>query len=130
MSTPDGYEALRWAVDDMGGAKIVACALRPELAQKPEEARDWLNRCLARRGRDKLDILQEQWIWRTSCDMGFHRGFDAYSKGCHYRRGEPITHQALVAEATKEALDAARKSEESNNKLYAVMRAANIKIDE
>lgn len=66
----DVYDAIREAVRELGGTKIVGHALRPDLS--PDNAGAWLKDCLNRERREKLDPEQLLFILRRSREAGLH----------------------------------------------------------
>jgi hypothetical protein len=128
MTALTGERALERAIDALGGLQSVGHMLRPEL--EPDAAGRWLSHCLQPRKRDKLSIAQILLIFREANSKGEHEGFEAWSRGCGYRAGQPITPESELAELQKRAMRTLRESQDAQRELFERMRAAGIKIDE
>jgi hypothetical protein len=115
-------EALRIAVDALGGLQQVGHDLRPDL--EPDIAGQWLSHCLTATKRDKLSLSQQRHIFRAAHAAGEHAGFEALAATCGY------TATPFAEAAKREAIEAARDLEllSDNPRLLAIMRAANLKV--
>ena len=78
----DTDDALRAAIQALGGAKKVGTVLRPELPA--DIAGRWLNDCLNDAKREKLDFKQGVLILKLARQAGFHTSFDFVSRDCGY----------------------------------------------
>jgi len=63
-------EALRALVAALGGAKHVACAMRPDLPA--DDAGRWLIKCLDHERAEKLSLSQLLWLLRAGRQAGVH----------------------------------------------------------
>lgn len=131
--TPE--EALRIAVEDLGGLQEVGARLRPEI--DPILAGQWLAHCLTATKRDKLSLAQVQRIWEWAHAIGAHEGFEAFAASLGYT-AVAHTPEAQLAEALKRAEQARAHAEATardlqtildNPQLVALMRAAHINVD-
>lgn len=96
--TPE--DALRRAVDALGGPQRVGHDLKPEMP--PPVAGVWLSHCLTASKRDKLSLSQIACIFRDAYKAGEHDGFMAFAESLGYRV-IGIEPQAQADELTKSA---------------------------
>lgn len=66
----DEFDALRDAVQKLGGTKAVGHALRPDLG--PLRAADWLKDCLNPERRERLSLTQMMKVMRMAHDINYH----------------------------------------------------------
>ena len=127
-------EALRIAVDALGGLQQVGHDLRPDL--EPDIAGQWLSHCLTAAKRDKLSLSQQRHIFRAAHAAGEHAGFEAFAATCGYT-ATPFAADTQFVDAVKRAEAAKREAIEAahdlellsdNPRLMAIMRAANLKV--
>lgn len=78
----DTDDALRAAIQALGGAKKVGTLLRPELPA--DAAGRWLNDTLNDAKREKLDFKQGTLILKLARASGFHTSFDFIARECGY----------------------------------------------
>lgn len=132
----DVYEALKRAVDALGGAKRVGPRMRPEL--DPFGARAWLLNCLNPEHAQKFDPPQVFLILRWAAEIGFHESKHFIDHITDYAPSVPLAPTVLLVEAMKVAAQKQREADESarnlrelidNPRLLATMRAAGIKVD-
>lgn len=85
LPIPECYEsaedALRSAVQALGGNKKVGPRMRPDFAHADE----WLRKCLSDDRRERLDPGQVQWILREARKVGFHAAFDYFASDAGYK---------------------------------------------
>ena len=78
----DTDDALRAAIQSLGGAKKVGTLLRPELPA--DAAARWLNDTLNDAKREKLDFKQGLLILKLARETGFHTSFEFVARECGY----------------------------------------------
>lgn len=131
-------EALRMAVDALGGLQEVGSILRPDV--DPILSGQWLSHCLTASKRDKLSTSQIDLIFDRAAEAGEHEGIKhwARSRGGGYH-ATPIAAGNVLAEASQRAIelqkaaDAARHDLNSlidNPRLLAQMQHAGLKVGE
>jgi hypothetical protein len=79
----DIYDALRGAVEALGGTKRVGHALWP--AKTIEEAGKHLDRCLLSTSAQKLSLEELMWIFTQSAAKGCHVIADHFGQAAGYR---------------------------------------------
>lgn len=128
-------EALRIAVEALGGLQEVGARLRPDM--DPIIAGQWLAHCLTAGKRDKLSLAQERRVWEWAHVIGAHEGFDAYARSLGYT-AVAHTPEAQLADALKRAAlardDATATARDLQNlidnpRLLATLRAAHVNVD-
>lgn len=119
----DIYEAMREMVKQLGGAKAVGKAMKPE--KTVDQAQGWLLDCLNPNRSEKLDPEQVIWLFRMSHDAGFHEAKMFFDDATGYQSGAPLTKESEQAELTRKAIDAANRV----TKLFAQMQAAGLKVE-
>ena len=120
-------EALRMAVDDLGGEQRAGHLLRPEL--DPILAGQWLSHCLSLHERHKLSLEQLVLLLLTARKDGKHRAFEALAELCGYRVTAVVTDAEVIADLARKAEKAAREAGELTDEIRARMRAAHLGID-
>lgn len=90
-------EALRAAVQHMGGAKVVGPLLWPDRA--PDHAARLLLDCLNHDRAEKLAISQLMMIMRMARDRGYHAAMIYFANDCGYD-AHPVTRAEEVDRAT------------------------------
>ena len=87
-STRDVQDAVRTAVQFLGGTKKVGHALRPDLG--PDAAGRWLNDCLNVDRKERLTPEQLVVVLRMAREAGYHGAFDYLAREAGYK-AEPVT---------------------------------------
>jgi hypothetical protein len=100
----DLNEALRAAINALGGMKAVGAALKPE--KSPVDAGKWLADCLNAEKRDRLDPHQLAYIRRTARAKGVHvlAAFEARDAG--YAPPQPLSLEDEDAQLKREFITA------------------------
>src|SRR5690348_9405745 len=98
-------EALRTAIDALGGLKVVGARLRPHL--DPVLAGQWLAHCLDHERREKLELGQVDLILRLAKARGFHRAAESIAAGWGYRVTAILDPTEEIADLSRRALAAA-----------------------
>lgn len=131
-------EALRTAVEALGGLKEVGHLLRPDI--DPVSAGQWLSHCLSQGKRDKLASTQIDYIFDHAAQIGAHEALQGWcrGRGAGYTAA-PTAPAVALAEAQQRALAAKQEAEQAaqdiqqlidNPRLFATMRAAGLKVSE
>jgi hypothetical protein len=129
-------EALRKAVETLGGMKVVGSMLRPDI--HPVRADEWLSHCLNDGHAQKLSPTQIDFIFDRAAIIGAHDALQGWCRG----RGSgysatPTAPEVALAEAHARAIAAQHAAAESahdlqtlidNPRLLATMRAAGLKV--
>ncbi len=101
----DIYDAIRTAVQALGGAKKVGAMLWPD--KMPDKAGEWLNSCLNQSRPEKLDPEQVLFIARAARQVGCHVVADYFASDCGYQF-TPIEPKDEVAELQRQYIEAAK----------------------
>lgn len=117
------YDALRAAVDALGGPKSAGAAMRPEKTQ--DDARTWLLNCLNPDRCERFDPEQVTWLLREARRAGHHDAMHFIADDAGYSHPLPITHEAETERLQREFIDAVTRQE----RLFAQMRAANVNTE-
>lgn len=117
------YDALRNAIDAIGGPKAVGVRMRPEKTQA--DARTWLLNCLNADRSERFDPEQVMWLLRESRQAGYHDAMHFIADDTGYSHPLPITREAETEKLQREFIDAVTRQE----RLFAQMRAANVNTD-
>lgn len=135
LAAPESiYEALKRAVDALGGAKKAGNKLRPY----HNDARGWLLNCLNPEHPQKLDPEQVIHLLRLACEIGHHESKHYLDRVTGYAPTAPLAIEAQLATALTEVRALRNSLEEkqrdletlaNNPRLLATMRAANLKVD-
>lgn len=120
-------EALRIAIDALGGDKRVGALLRPEM--DPILAGQWVAHCLAPYRREKFSLAQEVLIFQRAKQAGCHAPFEIFADLCGYRVSSVIDEGEEIADMARRAERAAREAGELTDEIRARMRAAHLGID-
>lgn len=80
--------SLKACIEALGGAKTVGKGLFPD--KTVENARDYLLACVNADRPEKLSASQIIYIFRESKNIGFHAGYQYWSRECEYE-ARPIT---------------------------------------
>lgn len=86
----DWNDALTGVVHALGGHKKVACLLRPELKDKPEQAGQWLRDCLNAEKRERLNPDQVFMLLRMARESDYHAAKHWLDSELGYEQGRPI----------------------------------------
>lgn len=78
----DFREALRHAINALGGPKKVGSEINPALT--PDRARTWLSNCLDENRAEKLDLEQVVMILAMARKAGVHSAFAFLAGECGY----------------------------------------------
>lgn len=100
------HDALREAVQALGGIKAVGARMRPEMS--PDHAGRWLADCLSSERREKLSPDQVQWISREARRVGCHAVANWQMRDAGYADPQPIEPEDEKARLRREYIDAAR----------------------
>jgi hypothetical protein len=125
MRGPD--EALRLAVDALGGDKAVGSALRPEM--NPVLAGQWVSHCLDPERREKFSAAQIVFVLTRAKGKGRHEAFESFAQQCGYRVVAVLDPNEEIAELARRAEAAARLSTELSQEMLARMQHAHIKVE-
>ena len=79
----DIYEAIKTAVQALGGSKKVGSTLWPD--KSPDKAGELLNNCLNTTRNEKLDPEQFIYLSNEAQKIGMHSIADFYSSACNYK---------------------------------------------
>lgn len=123
--TPE--EALRLAVDALGGEKVVGSMLKPDI--EPALAGQWLSHCLSRYERHKLSLTQQVLILSKAKQNGAHAGFEAFAELCGYRVVSIIDPLEELADMARQAEAHAKAAGELTVEIRERMIHANLRID-
>lgn len=120
----DLNEAIRAAVNALGGPKVVGSVLKPE--RSPVDAGKWLSDCLNTEKRDRLDPHQLAYIRRAARAKGVHvlAAFEAQDAG--YAPPQPINPEDEDAQLRREFIAAVSALEELQQRMQknAALRGA------
>lgn len=119
-------EALRIAVDVLGGDKAVGCKFKPEA--DPAIAGQWVAHCLDANRREKFSLAQAVWIFAQAKAAGDHRAFELFAELCGYRVTAAISEAEAVADIAKRARAAADLAHELSEECMERMRRAGLKL--
>lgn len=101
----DIYEAIRTAVQALGGAKKVGSTLWPD--KSPDKAGELLNNCLNITRNEKLDPEQLLFLSREARKIGIHSIADYFASDCGYQF-TPIEPKDEMAELQRQYIEAAK----------------------
>ena len=104
-------DAVRSAIAALGGMKVVAAALRPQM--EPDRAGRWLANALDDSRPEKLDIEDIFWILRECRKKGYHAPAEYI--------GQDIGYQVIPVEPEDEYAALQRKSIEAVSQLQTIM---------
>jgi hypothetical protein len=82
-------EALKAAVQHLGGPKVVGAMLWPD--KSPDSARTRLLDCLNPSRAERLDMSEAMFILRKSKEKGFHTAFAWFAGEVGYETPRPLT---------------------------------------
>lgn len=117
------YDALRAAIDALGGPKAVGVRMRPEKSQ--DDARIWLLNCLNADRAERFDPEQVAWLLREARRAGHHDAMHWLADDTGYSHPLPITQAADAERLQRNFIDAVGRQE----RLFAQMRAAGLNLD-
>ena len=123
----DWRDAMRHAVAALGGAKVVAAQMRPEL--KPDHAARWLNDCLNADRREHLHVDHLLHLLTLARQHGVHAGMAYLADECGYKAlpVEPADERSELMrqyiEATRALGNIAKRIEATEAKLQPVRAA-------
>lgn len=123
----DWRDALRHVVAVLGGAKVVAAQMRPEL--KPDHAARWLNDCLNDGRREHLHVDHLLHLLSLARQHGVHAGMGYLAEECGYKAlpVEPADERSELMrqyiEATRALGQIAKRIEANDAKLQPVRAA-------
>jgi len=123
--TPE--EALRVAVDALGGLQVVGHYLRVDL--DPVIAGQWLSHCLTPTCRDKLSLSQVLWILRQAKLKGAHDGAEMLNALAGYHVSAVIDPNEEIADMLRKAQQANRESAELTEEAIARAKAQGLKLE-
>lgn len=103
-------QALEACVQALGGAKKIGASLWPDKSM--ENARTYLLACMNSDRPEKLSLSQMIFIFREAKQIGFHAGFEYFSRECEYdskpiAKAEEIDRLTTVVEQSTKTLAAA-----------------------
>lgn len=101
----DIYEAIRTAIQALGGAKKVGSTLWPD--KSPDKAGELLNNCLNVTRNEKLDPEQVLFLSREAKKIGCHSIADYYAGDCGYKL-IPIEPKDEMAELQRQFIEASK----------------------
>ena len=104
----DIYDAMRAAVQYLGGAKAVGPKLWPNKSDK-QAWKDILD-CLNRNNERKFDPEEVMAVFRFARDAGFHAGFHYVCDQIGYHKPGPVTAQEQAESIMERAAELARES--------------------
>lgn len=120
-------EALRLAIDALGGMKVVGCRLKPEM--DPVLAREWLSHCLQRDRRERITLDQVAWIFREARAAGKHAGFEALADLLGYRVTAVVDEREAIADLARRAKQRADESLALSQEMLARANALHLKVE-
>ncbi len=91
-------EALKAAVQHLGGPKVVGALLWPD--KSPDSARTRLLDCLNTSRAERLDMTEAMFILRKAKEKGFHTAFAWLAGEVGYEAPRPLTSDAEVDRLT------------------------------
>jgi len=106
----DFDDALSGAVMALGGWKKVGCLLRPELAQKPDIAAQWVRDCLNPDKRERLNPHQLLLLMRLGREAGYHATKHWLDAELGYEQGGPIDPRDEAAKLQRDFIAAIQLS--------------------
>jgi hypothetical protein len=109
-------DATRSAIAALGGAKRVACLLRP--AMEPDRAQRWLNNALDDNRPEKLEIEDHIWIFREAKKIGYHAAMQYFARECEYEVS-PVEPESELARLQREYINAVKALQSLTPKLEA-----------
>ena len=93
-------DALKAAVQALGGNKVVGRLLRPDF----DHADEWLRKCLSSDKRERLEPGQVLVLLREAKFQGFHSAFDYFAGSAGYK-AEPLNLQREAESLEREIAD-------------------------
>lgn len=121
-------EALRLAIDALGGMKVVGSSLKPEM--DPVLAREWLNHCLTSGRRERITLEQVAWIFRQAKAAGSHSGFEALAQALGYRVTAVIDEREAIADLARQVKHMAAETSALSEEMLARAHALHLKVFE
>lgn len=113
----DWNDALDAVVQALGGYKRVGTLLRPELAEKPVAAAQWLRDCLNPDRAERLNPDQVFLLLRLARAEGYHAAKHWMDAELGYEQGRPLKPQDEAADLTRHCADLARELRTSIDRL-------------
>lgn len=104
----DWNDAISGVVHALGGFKKVGVMLRPELADKPLYAAQWLRDCLNQEKPERLNPDQVFMLLRLARQANYHAAKHWMDAELGYEQGRPLSPQDELAQLTARAADIAR----------------------
>lgn len=120
-------EALRLAIDALGGMKAVGSRLKPEM--DPVLAREWLSHCLQRDRRERMTLDQVAWILREARSAGKHDGFEALAQLLGYRVTAVIDEREAIVDLARQAQQKAAEATALSAEMLARANAMHLKVE-
>lgn len=125
MFFEDWRDALRHVVAALGGAKVVAGWLRPDL--KPDHAARWLNDCLNPDRRENFSPDHLLLLLRLAREAGIHTGMDYIAEDCGYRRPQPVDPADATDALRREFVDSTKRLTDLAKRIEAMEARANVR---
>lgn len=122
--TPE--DALRLAIDALGGPQDVGYLLKPE--HNPILSGQWISHCLSLGHRSKLSVAQIALIFRRAFEAGQHDGFTEFAEQLGYRV-VGIEPQAELEELSRKARAHAEQAISLSQEVLERMHHANLKVE-
>jgi hypothetical protein len=113
----DWNDALDGVVHALGGFKKVGVMLRPELAEKPISAAQWLRDCLNPDKPERLNPDQVFLLLRLARQADYHAAKHWMDAELGYEQGRPLSPQDEAAGLARHCADLARELRTSIDRL-------------
>ena len=121
----DWRDALRHVVAALGGAKVVAARMRPEM--KPDHAARWLNDCLNHDRRESLHVDHLMHLLALARQRGLHSGMAYIAAETGYKVA-PVEPTDERMELMRQYVEAARAMKNIASRIEAVESRAGLKV--
>lgn len=99
-------DAIRSAIQALGGVKKVASQLRP--AWEPDRAQKWLSNALDEHRPEKLELEDVVWVLRSAKHVGYHAAMGYFAAECEYQ-ATPVEPEDELARLQREYIAAVKQ---------------------
>jgi hypothetical protein len=117
-------DALRAAVQALGGHKKIGAAMRPELPA--DQAGSWLRDCLNPDRREKLSPEQVVWVLREARRIGYHGAATYILHECGYAEATPVEPEDERAQLQRMFIESVKAQNAITERMERLMSASSV----
>lgn len=125
----DWNDALSAVIHALGGFKKVAVVLRPELAEKPESAGQWLRDCLNSEKRERMNPDQVFMLLRLARQKDYHAAKFWMDAELGYEQGRPLSPKEEAANLVHRCHELAHDLRSSIDRLERISKPVLSAVD-